>query len=194
MDGVWRVAADLPAQGAKYDVRKRGRLVVEVRSHLPLEQSVRALGATWLDRQLIQGTAEIGDLGFGAEVRASLRQRIDFLVGQGLAERRAGRVLLRRNLLSILTKRELEQMGKTIASETGLAFRSTADGQRIGGQYQRDVQLASGRYAMLVAEKGFSLVPWKPVIEKHRGKTIAATVRGSDASWEIRLQRSLSLS
>jgi hypothetical protein len=87
----------------------------------------------------------------------------------------------------------MDQMGKTIASDTGLAFRP-ADGQRIGGRYQRNVQLASGRYAMLVAERGFSLVPWKRVIEKHRGKTIAATVRGSDVSWEIRLQRSLSLS
>jgi type IV secretory pathway VirD2 relaxase len=53
-DGVWRVPADLPAQGAEYDVRKRGHLVVEVRSHLPLEQQVRGLGATWLDRQLIK--------------------------------------------------------------------------------------------------------------------------------------------
>ena len=50
-EGVWRVPSDLPAQGAKYDVRKRGRLVVEVRSHLSLEQSVRALGATWLRGQ-----------------------------------------------------------------------------------------------------------------------------------------------
>ncbi|MGH8639728.1 MAG: DUF3363 domain-containing protein [Burkholderiales bacterium] len=39
-EGVWRVPSDLPAQGAKYDVRRRGRLVVEVRSDLPLEQQV----------------------------------------------------------------------------------------------------------------------------------------------------------
>ena len=132
--------------------------MVELRSHLALEQQVRALGATWLDRQLIQGTSEIGDRGFGTEVRAALGLRIDCLLGQGLAGRCAGRVLLSQNLLSILTKREIEQMGKAIASQTGLAFRPTADGQRIGGQYQRNVQLASGRYAMLVAGNEFSLV------------------------------------
>jgi hypothetical protein len=75
--------------------------VIKVRSHLPVEQQLRAVSPTWLDRQFIQGTSEIGDRGFGAEVRAALRQRIDFLV----AERRAGRVLLSRNPLSILSKR-----------------------------------------------------------------------------------------
>ena len=47
---------------------------------------------------------------------------------------------------------------------------------------------------MLVTEEHFSLVPWKRVIDKHRGTTIAATVRGNDASWEMRVQRGLSLS
>ena len=38
--------------------------------------------------------------------------------------------------------------------------------------------LASGRYAMLDDGMGFSLVPWKPVIEQRLGQRIAATVRG----------------
>jgi hypothetical protein len=49
--------------------------------------------------------------------------------------------------------------------------------------------LASGRYAMLDDGMGFSLVPWKPVIEQRLGQQIAATVRGSGVSWEIGRQR-----
>ena len=49
--------------------------------------------------------------------------------------------------------------------------------------------LASGRYAMLDDGMGFSLVPWKPVIEQRLGQQLAATVRGAGVSWEIGRQR-----
>jgi hypothetical protein len=48
--------------------------------------------------------------------------------------------------------------------------------------------LASGRYAMLDDGMGFSLVPWRPVIEQRLGQQIAATVRSGGVSWEIRRQ------
>ena len=66
-----------------------------------------------------------------------------------------------------------------------------ADGQRVVGIYRRSVMLASGRYAMLDDGKGFSPVPWRPVIEQRLGQQIAATVRGGSISWELGRQRSL---
>jgi hypothetical protein len=51
----------------------------------------------------------------------------------------------------------------------------------------------SGRYAMLDDGMGFSLVPWKPVIEQRLGQNMAATVRGGGVSWEIGRQRGLSI-
>jgi Protein of unknown function (DUF3363) len=36
---------------------------------------------------------------------------------------------------------------------------------------------------------GFSLVPWKPVIERQLGRQLAATVHGGGESWEIGRQR-----
>jgi hypothetical protein len=36
---------------------------------------------------------------------------------------------------------------------------------------------------------GFSLVPWRPVIEQRLGQQLAATVRGGGVSWEIGRQR-----
>jgi hypothetical protein len=59
------------------------------------------------------------------------------------------------------------------------------DGQRVAGIYRRSVQLVSGRYAMLDEGLGFSLVPWRPVIEQRLGQQLAATVRGGRVSWEI---------
>jgi hypothetical protein len=139
------------------------------------------IGATWLDQQLIGGGKGLGDLGFGSEVRSALQQRADFLIEQGLAERRGQRVILARNLLATLRDQELAKAAQDIAAETGLEHRPTADGQRVAGIYRRSVTLASGRFAMLDDGLGFSLVPWKPVIKQRLGQTMAATVSGSAA-------------
>ena len=147
------------------------------------------IGATWLDQQLIGGGKGLGDLGFGSEVKDVLQKRANFLAEQGLAEWRGQRVILARNLLATLRNRELTQAAKDITAETGLEHRPMADGQRVAGIYRRSVMLASGRYAMLDDGMGFSLMPWKPVIEQRLGQQLAATVRGGGVSWEVGRQR-----
>ena len=188
-EGLWKVPGDLPEKGRRYDAQRLGGVAVELKSHLPIERQARVIGATWLDQQLIGGGSGLGDLGFGSEVKEALQKRADFLAEQGLAERRGQRVILARNLLGTLRNRELAQAAKDIAAETGLEHRPVADGQRAIGIYRRSVMLASGRYAMLDDGMGFSLVPWKPVIEQRLGQQIAATVRGGGVAWEIGRQR-----
>ncbi|SKC74472.1 Type IV secretory pathway, VirD2 components (relaxase) [Paraburkholderia hospita] len=188
-EGVWHVPDDLPERGRQYDAQRLGGVAVEVKSHLPVERQARVIGATWLDQQLIGGDKGLGDLGFGGEVKDALQQRTDFLAEQGLAERRGQRVILARNLLATLRGRELEKAAQDIAAETGLEHRPIADRQRVAGIYRRSVMLASGRYAMLDDGMGFSLVPWKPVIEQRLGQQMAAMVRGGSVSWEIGRQR-----
>jgi type IV secretory pathway VirD2 relaxase len=184
-EGLWKVPDDLPERGRQYDSQRLGGGAVELNSHLPIERQIRVIGATWLDQQLIGGGTGLCDVGFGGEVKDTLRQRTDFLVEQGLAERRGQRVILARNLLATLRSRELAKTADDIAAETGLEHRPVTDGQRAAGIYRRSVLLASGRYAMLDDGMGFSLVPWKPVIEQRMGQQIAVTVRGSNVSWEI---------
>jgi len=187
-DGVWRVPSDLSVQGRQYDNRL-GDISVTVRSHLSIEQQKRAAGATWLDQQLIASGKDLSERGFGAEVRDAIRQRVDFLADQGLAEHRGQRVVLARNLLATLRRRELAQTAKDITVETGLEHRPAVDGQRVAGIYRRSVMLASGRYAMLDDGMGFSLMPWKPVIEQRLGQQLAATLHGGGVSWEVGRQR-----
>ncbi|WP_258193375.1 DUF3363 domain-containing protein [Paraburkholderia sp. BL25I1N1] len=188
-EGVWRVPGDLAERGRQYDAQRLGGgVAVELKSHLPIERQARVIGATWLDQQLIGGGKRFGDLGFGAEVKDALRQRADFLAEQGLADHGGQRVVLARNLLATLRGRELAKAGQDIAGETGLEHRPVADGQRVAGVYRRSVMLASRRFAMLDDGMGFSLVPWKPVIEQRLGQQLAATMRGG-VSWEIGRQR-----
>lgn len=193
-DNLWQIPVDLPERGRQYDAQRAGSVAVELKSHLPVERQIRAIGATWLDQQLIGGGQGISDSGFGKDVREALKQRADFLVEHGLAEKRGQRVVLVRNLLAKLRSRNLEQAAQRIAAETGLTYQPLTDGQRVTGIYRRSMMLASGRYAMLDDGKGFSLVPWKSVIEQRLGQQIAATVRGGGVSWEVgkKLGRSIS--
>lgn len=193
-EGVWRVPDDLAERGRQYDAQRLGGgVAVELKSHLPIERQTRVIGATWLDQQLIGGGKGLGDLGFGGEVKDALQQRADFLTEQGLAERRGQRVVLARNLLATLRGREVDAAGGRIAAETGLAHRAVTDGEPVTGVYRRSVQLASGRFAMLDDGIGFSLVPWKPVIEQRLGKTMTAVIRGNNASWVLERQRGISM-
>ena len=192
-EGVWQVPADLPEQGRQYDAQRAGGVAMELKSHLPIERQARVIGATWLDQQLIGGGQGIGESGFGGEVKNALQQRDDFLQEQGFAERRGQRVILARNLLATLRNRDLAQAAQNIAAETGLEHRPVGDGQRVSGIYRRNVMLASGRYAMLDDGKGFSLVPWKPVLEHRLGQSVAATIHGTSVSWAFGKQRSLAI-
>jgi hypothetical protein len=166
---------------------------VELRSHLPIEKQTRAVGSTWLDRQLVGEARSLANQGFAITVRESLKVREEFLVGQGLARRRGQRVILARDLLATLRDRDIETTAAAIASETGLTHRPVVDGGRAAGVYRRSLMLVSGRFALLDDGLGFSLVPWRPMIEKRLGQALSATVRGNHVAWEVGRQRGRSL-
>ena len=189
-EGVWRVPADYLDRAAAHEAGQLGGASVEVRSHLPIVRQTRAVGATWLDRTLIEG-ASPAPTGFGAEVRSALEQRGAFLVEDGLATRRGQRLLLARDLLATLRDREVTQVGRSLAAETGLDHRPVSDGGRVGGVYRRSMMLASGRFAMLDDGVGFSLVPWKPVLEERLGHPVSGIMRGGSVSWDLSRRRGI---
>lgn len=186
-EGVWRVPADLAIRGRVHDDRTAPISVPTLRSHLPIEQQKRAIGATWLDQQLLKPFSP-GSVGFGAVVADALHEREGFLIEQGLAERRGARVIINRNLLATLRERELATEGARLASETGLGFRPAVEGQRVSGIYRRALMLASGRFAMIDDGVGFSLLPWRSVLESRLGQTLRGVVQGGQVSWEFHRQ------
>lgn len=191
--GVWRVPPDYLDRAAAYETAKTSGVQVTLKSHMRLEDQVVATGATWLDRNLVGAEPTPSASGFGAEVRFALAERQDILVEQGLATRRAQRVMLANNLLSRLRDRDVSKAASSIAVETGLQYRAVKAGDTVSGTYQRSVQLSSGRFAMVGDGFGFSLVPWKPVIEPRLGQGVAGVVRGLSVSWDLSRQRGLGL-
>ena len=169
-DGVWRVPPDLMQRAQRHDTQKATGVAIDLRSHLPIDQQVRAIGSPWLDRQLLGDGQGLAVSGFGMQVRKSMHGRAGFLAEQGLAERRGQCVVLARDLLATLRDRELASVGQSLQDRTGQAYRPLQEGQRLSGVYRRSVQLASGRFAILDDGVGFSLAPWRPVVEQRLGR------------------------
>jgi len=189
--GVWRIPADLAQRGLQYDIRRQGGTDLKILSTLPIEQQVRAIGATWLDQHMMGEGPDSAGHAFGGEVRQALRQRLAFLLEQDLAERQDNQVMLKDNLLATLRNRELASVGKSIEADTHLTYRETRDGESIRGVYRRSLDLASGRFAMIDDGLGFSLVPWRPVMEEHLGRELRGSAVGIDVSWDFSRTRGL---
>src|ERR1700757_3523699 len=120
------------------DARGRQRIALAVRSDLLLDEQVAADGATWLDRRLVaRDSTDLSRAGFGSEVRVALDRRIDTLVEQGLARRDGDKVTLGRNLIGTLRNRELDSVGRRLASETGLTYSPIREGDSVAGVYSR---------------------------------------------------------
>ncbi len=192
-DGTWIIAPDHLERAANYERQQvhRAPVTIETLSTLPLERQVGADGATWLDRELVsKEPMALRQAGFGKEARAALIRRQQWLIDQGLAEREHDRIVYRANLLAILRRRELARVGDQLSHELGLAYAEAKPGARVEGAYRRSVDLASGRYALIEKSREFTLVPWRPVLERSRGRAVSGLVRGDTISWTLGRERS----
>lgn len=191
----WQVPNNLIERGAAYDARRRGRgTTVNLLSLLDLEEQITAPGATWLDRQLVgRNKAELAETGFGADIRTALDRRTEHLVDEDLAQRRNNRILFARDLLVTLERRELEREAQAITKANGLPYRRLIDGEHLRGTYRRALDLSSGRYALIENAREFTLVPWRPVLERELDREVSGIMRGRGVSWSFGRERDLSL-
>jgi type IV secretory pathway VirD2 relaxase len=195
-DGRWRIPEDYLDRARAYDRRHAAIADVELQtlSRLPLEFQIGALGATWLDRELVaREKTEVAEAGFGAEVRTALTQRTERLVGFGLAHHRESQVMFARDLLNTLTQRELADAAAQIADQTGLSYRPVKEGDHVSGIYRRRVDLASDRFALIEDGPQFLLVPWRPIVDRRLGREVLGVLRGGGMSWELRRERGLEI-
>ncbi len=192
-------ATDAPT-GAIVELRKlttsRGTEipVLAVRSDLDVHAQITADGATWLDRRLIRGdVSDLPDRGFGKDVRQAAERRIDHLAENGLARRAGHRVILARNLLATLRRRELQSTARAIEAETGKTFRELTQGEHVRGTHARTLRLASGRYALIEDGVSLSLVPATPKLERQIDGPMLGIVR-ADGMLELNAVRQRGLS
>jgi type IV secretory pathway VirD2 relaxase len=192
-DGTWIIAPDHLDRVREYEHRlsQVRPVVIETLSTLPIERQIGAEGATWLDHQITgEVDHERANHGFGRDVRQALASRQQWLIEQGLMQREGNDILFRRDLLTVLRQREVRQAGSQLAAEIGKPFAEPIPGVRVDGVYRQAVNLASGRFALIESSHEFTLVPWRPILERHIGRAVSGISHGDDFDWTIGRGRS----
>ena len=192
-DGSWIITPDHLDKTEAFEARKlRDRpVIVETLSALPLDKLPGAEAATWLDRELVADSPmPLRDAGFGGEVRGAQTLRRQWLVAEGLADEQDGRTVYRCNMLAVLQRRELLRVASRLSDEIGKPFAEARLREPIQGRLIRAIDMMSGRQALVERSRDFVLVPWRPVMERHIGKSVSGIMREGGISWAFGRQRS----
>jgi hypothetical protein len=123
-DDRWKVPKDVVARGQAYDLAQGGDgLKLRTLATLNLERQIGSDGATWLDRELrARQRLLITDSGFGRQVKDALHRRARRLVEMGYANAKDGAIQVPGRAIAILEQREVERVGRQMATERGLTY------------------------------------------------------------------------
>ena len=191
-DGSWTIAKDHAERGAQFDADRAGAKV-ELLSPVPLDDLAKRRARTWLDQELVADSpTPAHDGGFGQDVQKALRQRRAWLIAEGLAREEAGRTFYRRDMLTHLQAQEIAETGAAYAGTIGKRYVPAAGGT-IEGVYREPVQLVSGKFAVIEKSRDFTLVPWRPVLDRELGKSVRGMMRGDAISWTLGRSRGQSI-
>lgn len=176
-DGTWKIAADHVERALEYERRRVSREPVRIEplAAMALEQMPRHHGVTWLDEDPSVPDAHGPGGSFASKVADAMRRRQQWLIEQGLADQP--------DRLEILRRRELQRIAGQLSRELGVSFVEAEPGLPIDGTYRRSVQVGMTRLAIIENSREFTLVPWRPVLERQIGKEVSGIVRGRDVSW-----------
>jgi hypothetical protein len=166
-------------------------VMIDLLSRAAIETQVGAEGATWLDSELsAKNPTPLREGGFGSDAKAALDRRRMWLMERGLLDAEDQSQVQRSALVTNLRRRELARVGTQLAKELGLTYTEAPQAGRIEGTYRRSAHLVSGKYAVIEGRsKEFTLVPWRPVMERNVGKEISGMVRGDRISWTLGRER-----
>jgi hypothetical protein len=194
----WEIRKDFLEKAAAYDTQHARKFFVDVHSAVDLDRQVGADAATWLDRQLVgRHRVETTPMGFGQQVEKVLERRQETLIARNLAYRvQDGAARYRPDLLATLQRRELDRAGERLAARSveRLTYVPARDGATVRGIYRGAIALTGGRFAVVADERQFTLVPWRAIVERFRGREVTCIVRGMSVSWQLGLQRTRGLS
>ena len=69
--------------------------------------------------------------------------------------------------------------------------RTSSDGESVSGKFTGTVHLSSGKFAVVEKSHEFTLVPWRPIIDRQLGREVMGIVQGGSVSWQLGRQRGL---
>ncbi len=180
-DGSWRVPHNFADRAVAHDATRSGRVDIQVRSWLSLDEQTGHAGLTWLD---MNAEHKLGD-----RLEGAWKARLAFLEQKGWLGTGAEEVdeVLRHRLRTM----EWQRAVSVLSGSTGRAGVDLVPGDRFEGRFEKAIDLGQGRFAVVGNAKEFALVPWRPEMERHRGRDMAFKRTAAGVSWTIGIERGL---
>lgn len=181
-DGTWRIPDDYLIRAETYEVEQTRRMptLIQRDTSQVLGEMETAKGSTWLDRRL----ASVGFEGIQSEqVRGALKSRVMALKTMGYAVGEDGR--LSDQTLGALTEADLADVGADLKARIVKPYSPIGSARQVEGIYRQSVERPSGKFAVIERSKDFTLVPWRPIMEKRLGQSIAGNIGAGRISWDI---------
>lgn len=181
-DGTWRIPADYLNRAENYEFERTRRMptLIQRDTRQVLKDMETARGATWLDRRL----ASLGLEGVQSEqVRSSLQLRVRALKKMGHAVGQDGR--LPDQTLAALREADLAEAGAKLKGRIGKPYSAIDSARRVEGIYRQSIERPSGKFAVIERSRDFTLVPWRPVMEKRLDRSIAGKIGAGGISWDV---------
>lgn len=184
-DGSWSIPPDYLARAGAYERSAALSRPVQIvsRSSLMLREMKSAIGATWLDEQLMDDSGARRTAGFGAEVETAKVARRQFLVQQGVLGDVSAEIT--QTTLDDLTNKDLSEAGSSLHERYGKSYSLAPTSGQLRGTYRGAIERPSGKFAIIERSKDFTLVPWREVLERAHGKSVSGLIRGKSISWRI---------
>ena len=184
-DGAWDIPDDYLDRVRDYHKQLAKRLPAPLArdSVLTLSQMETARGATWLDEQLSTGRLE--------EERTS-KELMDAAAKRRLVLRQMGIAIgdaerLPHQSLEQLKAMDIKEAGEALTNQMGKPYASSSGSRHIEGVFKGTIERPSGKFAVIEKSREFTLVPWRPVMERRRGLSIIGRASGGGGiSWDVR--------
>ncbi len=183
-DGSWAIPNNFLEKAVAFEADRAGSVSLKTLSWLTLEEQVTHRGVTWLD----EGHGDKD----GSRLRSVRQARIAWLREHELLAPDAN--TLDAEARGRLRQSEHAAVVARIAKQSGRQQVELQTGDTITGKYERAINLGSGRIAVVGNAKEFALVPWRPEIERHRGRELVAKRTAQGVSWTIGMSRQRGLS
>ena len=191
--GRWTIFPDHLQRVATWQqARLKDRpVIVELLSREPLGRLAQLEAATWIDRDLNSRAPEpLREAGFGKELSEARSMRRQWLIAEGLAREEQGRIVYPDGMIDALRRRELLRVAGSLEGELERPYRELRSGEQLTGVYTRAIALESGKHAVIERSRDFTLVPWRPALEKQVGKSVSGLMRSDGVNWTIGRGRS----
>ncbi|MAW81417.1 MAG: conjugal transfer protein TraI [Parvularcula sp.] len=182
-DGQFHLPSDYLDRAAIFEATRNGSVQLKVKSWIGLSDQVERHAPTWLDDV---SSADNWRSGFGNDAAKAKAARIRFLHDQGWAAPDGG---LDADQRQQLATNELTRAAQ--AHSGGGAYVPLPEGAEFDGVYERSINLAQGRFAVIAKSKEFTLVPWRPELERNRGATLTVRKTAGGIDWTVGKSRGI---